>query len=90
MKMTDLPLTELQKNCELLLLQNSELTHTVKHQKEQIEWLQKQLFGRKSERYVKDDGQLYFPGFENMAFPFYLRRSSDKRCLRLPLTIRAK
>jgi len=67
MNIQDFPLTELQKNYELSLLQISELTHTVAHQQEQIDWLKKQLFGRKTERFVGDNGQLYFPGFEDMA-----------------------
>jgi len=77
MKTADLSLTELQKNCELLLLQNSELSHIVEHLKEQNNWLRQQLFGRKSERHVKDDGQFYFPGFEDMVPP--LPPKEDKK-----------
>lgn len=66
MNTTNLSITELQKSCELLLLKVSELSHQNQHLQEQIEWFKRQLFGRKSERVIEDNGQLYFPGFQEM------------------------
>ncbi|NDB84709.1 MAG: hypothetical protein EB127_18690 [Alphaproteobacteria bacterium] len=48
----------------VLELKLNEATYYIKHLEEQINWLKKQLFGKKSERFEKDDGQYYLPGFE--------------------------
>lgn len=58
--------TDLQKEHELLLLKYAEASCAIQRLQEQIDWLKKQLFGKKSERFVKDDGQLYLPGFEEL------------------------
>lgn len=66
MKTEEISDLDLQRKYELALLKIDEQQCAIKHCQEQIEWLKRQLFGKKSERYVKDDGQLYFPGFEDM------------------------
>ena len=59
---------ELLKN-KLQDLQNNfqNLQNELKNNQELIDWFKKQLFGKKSEKYIleKDDKQLYFEGFED-------------------------
>lgn len=69
MKTVDLPLSLNTENVVLLQQMIQELSAQLKQAQEQIAWLKKQLFGKKSERFVGDDSQLYFPGLDIEATP---------------------
>lgn len=63
MKTTELSLSLEEENA-LLKQVNEELSSQLKNITEQLEWLKKQLFGKKSERFIGDDRELYLPGLE--------------------------
>ncbi len=48
---------------KVLQFQVAELLESNRLLKEQLEWFKKQLFGKKSERFVSDGNELYLPGF---------------------------
>jgi len=52
-----------------LELENASLKDQLRHALEQINWLKQQLFGKKSERFVGDPKEQYFPGFEDLIQP---------------------
>ncbi|MBM3192259.1 MAG: IS66 family transposase [Chlamydiae bacterium] len=54
----------LEEEISLLRRVNQNLEATVLSLQEQLNWFKKQLFGKKSERFIADDNQLYFPGLE--------------------------
>lgn len=66
MTAAELSSQDLPKEYELLLLKTNGLQHEVKRLEEQVAWLKKQLFGKKSERYVHDDQQLYISGYKDL------------------------
>ena len=71
----------LKQNNELLLFQVKELTKNNKLLQEQLEWLKKQLFGKKSERFVTgSEDDLYFPGFD----PQLPEESSAEEKIKIP------
>lgn len=53
---------------ERLEKENNLLRNEVSLLKEQIDWFKRQIFGKRSEKIVKDlnQQQLYFEGFENL------------------------
>ncbi len=59
----------IQATYEEILNQNELLRNEVKHLQEQLDWFKRQIFGKKSEKYVdkKNDQQLYFEGFDRLA-----------------------
>lgn len=55
--------SDLIKQNGLLLEQVAKLIQANKLLQEQLDWLKKQLFGKKSERFVENPNVLYIPGF---------------------------
>ena len=55
-----------QEKIEFLAKENSSLRESLNEVKEQLEWLKRQIFGKRSEKVVKQASQaeLYLAGFE--------------------------
>lgn len=52
---------------EFLEKENLSLKNQVNSLKEQIEWFRRQIFGKRSEKIIASDQEVFLPGFENSA-----------------------
>lgn len=76
-------LEDLEKENQLLLEQ-------IKLLQEQLDWFKRQVFGQKADRYVRDEQQLRFEGFDEAVVPPSSQRRKPPRSEREPRTPNGK